>query len=168
MATVEGSRVKLFKQINIASETLYRMVLFNNGTELLVSDELGGLIHIYDLNGNQIDSINPESALLQPLGLLVYKNENNEEEVYIGDYRQHKIFVFNSHFELLRQFGDANILKIPQFLEIDNESKLLFVADTQNDEVTIWNVENMKVCNSCFFFIDVSLNFFKFFYIQVC
>ena len=124
------------------------MVFFNNGTELLVSDELKGLIHIFDLNGTLIDSVNPDNILHQPLGLFVSINENEEEEIYVGDFIQHKIFVFNSNFDLLKQFGDDDKLKIPQFLAMDfsnvEKEKKLFISDTENDEITVWDIESGK------------------------
>ena len=136
-----GSVCKSSFQINFATETLYRIAFFNYGTELLISDELKGLIHICDINGKKIDSMNPEYSLQQPLGLFV-SSKNGKEEIYVGDYYHHQIFVFCSNLELIKKFGDHN-LKIPQFLEIDNEDqdKLLFVSDTANNEITVWNIE---------------------------
>jgi WD40 repeat protein len=147
MSKIDKFNLKSVKQIKLPTETLYRMVFFNNGTELLVSDELKGLIHIFDLNGTLIDSVNPDGILSQPLGLFVSVNKRDEEEIYIGDFIKHKIFVFNASFELLKEFGDESSLKIPQFLAIDSNNADLFVSDTANDEITVWDIENRKFIN---------------------
>ena len=99
-------------------------------------------MHLLDLDGNILKSINPNNVLKCPSGICVL-HDPNEEKIFVGDSVHHKIFVFNSNFDLKFQFGDQN-LKIPCHMQIDNEfdKSRLYVSDFKNDKITIWNTSN--------------------------
>ena len=80
------------------------MVLFNNATQLLITDEVKSLIHIFDIDGIHLSSINPEYLLKQPLGLYVLPKQDFDEDIYVGDCQAHQIFVFDSNFSYLFVF----------------------------------------------------------------
>ena len=121
------------------------MVLYNNGTKIAMPDELNSIIHICDLNGNLIESKDPDGLIDQPIGICILTKENGDEEIYIGDCAEHKIFVFDSDFIHRDTFGDER-LKIPQYILIDHDKNLnsiyLYASDFSNDEITIWNTKN--------------------------
>jgi hypothetical protein len=120
------------------------MTVFNNGTELALPDELNSLIHICDLNGNLINSINPDGLIDQPIGICVLSKDDGTEEIYIGDCSEHKIFVFDSNFTFKRNFGNES-LKVPQYILVDGDdeiNKYIYASDYSNDEITVWNTEN--------------------------
>ena len=140
-AIITGNKVKSINEIKFPSESLYRMVLFKNASQLLITDEIKSLLHLFDIDGQFLQSINPEQILQQPLGLYVLIKEF-DEEIYVGDCFNHQIFVFDSNFLYKNQFGDERI-KVPQFMEIDTQSKnnLIYISDIKDDEITVWNYE---------------------------
>ena len=120
------------------------MAFCNNGTQIAMPDELNSIIHICDLNGNLIESKDPDGIIDQPIGICILTKEDGDEEIYIGDCAEHKVFVFDSNFTLKNTFGD-NRLKIPQYILIDDENvtnKYLYASDFSNDEITIWNTQD--------------------------
>jgi DNA-binding beta-propeller fold protein YncE len=123
---------------------LYYMALIENKTKVLITDYIRNLIHLIDFDGKLFRSFNPNNTLKIPVGICVLR-DSNDEEIYIGDSKQHKIFVFNSNFELKFQFGDNN-LKYPGYLRIDDEfdKSRLYVSDCKNNEITIWNTKDGK------------------------
>lgn len=120
------------------------MTLSNDGSNIILTDEQSSLIHITDLEGNLLDSKNPEGMLKQPVGICI-KTLNDIEEIYIGDFHEHKIFVFDSDFNYIREFGDCSSLKIPQVIAFDETEKnlnSLYVSDVTNNQITVWNSTN--------------------------
>ena len=118
------------------------MALIENNTKLLITDYKRKLLHLLDLDGNILNSFNPNNVLKDPSCICVLKDPN-EENIFVGDDEQHKIFVFNSNFDLKFQFGDQN-LNGPDYMQIDNEfdKSRLYVSDWNNNEITISNTNN--------------------------
>jgi hypothetical protein len=85
--------------------------------------------------------IKPYIVWNYPTSMCVLKADNSHEEIiFVGAGIQHKIFVLNSHFELLFQFGDKNLVNQSD-MQIDKafNKMRLFVSDYENDEITIWS-----------------------------
>ena len=147
--TTHGNKFKRAKEINFHEESrLYRMALIERNSKLLITDWKRNLLHLVDLEGNILKSFNPNNILKSPVGVCVLNDSSSEEQVFIGDDTYHKIFVFNSNFELTFQFGDQNLL-YPHYMIINgklNES-LLYVSDWQNNEITIWDASNGRFIN---------------------
>ena len=111
--------IKLTKEITFEDSHLYRMSLIEKQTKLMITDYNRNLLHLLDLDGNILNSFNPNHVLEFPRGICVL-NHPNEEKIFVGDYRHNKIFVFNSNFDLMFQIGDQN-LYFPDNMRIDNE-----------------------------------------------
>ena len=118
------------------------MALIEKQSKLLITDWKRNLLHLLDLDGNILKTFNPNNVLKIPTGICVLRDPN-EEKIFIGANNEHKIFVFNSNFDLKFQFGDRN-LEFPDYMQIDNEFYLsrLYVSDPFNNEITIWNTSN--------------------------
>ena len=137
------NEIKLTKELTFDQDTiLYRMALIEKQTKLLATDFNRNLLHLLDLDGNILKSFNPNNVLKRPGGVCAL-HDPNEEQIFVGDSTHHKIFVFNSNFDLKFQLGDQN-LKTPDYMKIDNEfdKSRLYVSDWYNNEITIWNTSN--------------------------
>jgi hypothetical protein len=120
------------------------MALIENDSKLLITDYGKNLLHLLDLDGNILKSFNPSNFLKRPTGVCIRNSDDlNEEKVYIGDDEHHKVFVFNTNFQLQFQFGNL-ILMHPRYMRINNEfdSSRLYISDWPTDEITIWNASN--------------------------
>ena len=84
------------------------MALIEKQTKLLITDYKINLLNLLDLEGNILESFNTNSVFKIPVGVCVLSDPNNEK-IFIEDYENFEIFVFNSNFELQFQFGDENL-----------------------------------------------------------
>ena len=142
---IKGDKIDEIKIVKFDSQSLYRMVLFNNATQLLITDEIKSVLHVFDTNGAHLESVNPECLLKQPLGLYVLIKKDFEEEIYVGDCQTHQVIIFNSDFSYKSQFGDERI-QVPQFMQIDCEGNTtqMYISDIKNNEITVWNTEKSQ------------------------
>ena len=118
------------------------MTLFNKETNILITDDSCGL-NVCDLNGNLLKSINPDGCLKQPFGICVGIRKNGIEEVYVHDWEARTVFVFNQDFKLIKKIGKN--LKQSYDLTIDCDSDILYCLHTDDDVVTLWNVNDTKL-----------------------
>ena len=119
------------------------MSLFRNGTKLLVADTKKGFLHICDLNGNLLNTFNPQDLLKSPFALFVVPQSIEEEDVYIFDRHLKQVLVFNSSFHLIRQIGNA--LNTAYNLSVDaslsgNYSKH-YLLHRDYDEISVWRAD---------------------------
>ena len=137
------NEIKLIKELKFDQDSfLYGITLIEKQRKLLITDHKRNLLHLIDFDGNILKSFNPNNVLKRPSGICAL-HDPNEEKIFVGHYTHHKIFVFNSNFDLKFQFGDQN-LKTPDYMKIDNEfdKSLLYVSDWYNNEITIWNTSS--------------------------
>ena len=138
-----GKDIILKKEISFDQDAhLARMTLIEKQTELLITDWKRSLQHLHDFDGKILKPFNPNNILKIPVGVCVV-SDSKEEKIFVGDYELHKIFVFNSNFDLKFQFDDQN-LTFPDYMQIDNEfdKSRLYVPDSRNNEMTMWNTSN--------------------------
>jgi hypothetical protein len=114
------------------------MALFNKGSNILVTDAGKALLHILDINGVYIKSINPNYFLQEPIAIFVRTTENDDEEIYVSDYKAKTVFLFDSNFNYIRKIGN-NLYNV-QYLNI--ESDFLYISQPDDDVVTVWNLVN--------------------------
>ena len=132
------------------------MALFNKETNILITDHLKvlihvGLIHVRDLNGNLLKSINSVGCLKDPYGICVGIKKYGIipffsigiEEIYVYDGRAKTVFVFNEDFKLIKKIGEN--LEKSFYLTIDCESDILYCLHRDKDVVTLWNVNDAKL-----------------------
>jgi hypothetical protein len=157
-----GDKLNPIREISFREDScLYKMSLIENNTKFLITDYKRNLLHLCDLEGNKLKSFNPNNILKYPTCVCVLKSDDsNEERIFVGDSELHKIFVFDSNFDLILQFGDEN-LKNPNYIRIDNEfdKSRLYVSDCYNHEFTIWNTNNGTFVNIIDVECPVQINF---------
>jgi hypothetical protein len=133
--------IKLIKKVEFPTDSEFsRIALIENNSKLLITDYKAELLHIFDLNGNLIKSVEPNEKLKKPLGIYIIDNE-----IYIGngDDTEAQIFVYDLEFRLKRKFGDFN-LSSPQYLIIDKEynKKNLYVSHCLKNKITVWEAKS--------------------------
>ena len=107
-----------------------------NDDELIVTDIGASSLIIVDYEGNVLNEpFNPENLLDDPLSICVSSNK----DVYVGDSKQFKIFVFDSFFRYKTEFGDEDTLGIPNYIRCDVEQNdELYVSHYNLNAVSIW------------------------------
>ena len=119
---------------------LRRMALFNKETNILITDYNKGLIHIFDLDGLLLNSINPADSLKRPFGISIGSKKNGDEEIFIYDETVQTVFLFNCYFKLIKRIG-RNLIGI-RYIMIDSKRDILYFSHTEDDVVTLWNVND--------------------------
>jgi len=115
------------------------MALFNNGSNILITDYEKGVIHKLDINLNYIEAINPNNCLKEPLGISVQRNQN--ETIFVADYKLKKVFMFDSTFKFIKSIGDD--LNGAYYLSIYSNS--LLISEFKGDVLSIYNIQNGKL-----------------------
>ena len=119
------------------------MTLFNKEQNVLITDSRNRLMHLCDLNGKIVSSINPDDCLKRPGGICIGTNKQGEEEIYVYDWLAETVFVFSRNFKLIKKIGEK--LKFVNYIAIDSENKILYCSQTSDDVVSCWNVNNGKL-----------------------
>ena len=107
-----------------------------NEDELIVTDIGSSSLIIIDYEGNVLkDPFNPENLIDDPLSICV----SSKQDVYIGDSKQCRIFVFDKNFLYKTEFGDEESLNIPNYIRCDvMQDDELYVSHYNTNSVTIW------------------------------
>jgi hypothetical protein len=128
------------------------MAMFDNNTKLVVTACQESLLYLIDLDGKILKSLNPNGYLDRPNGVCVLK-DSNEEEIFVGDHKKNKIFVFNSNFEFKFAInGDKNLKNYYNEMQIDDvfDKTRIYVSEYDLNKITIWNISNRtfisKIC----------------------
>jgi len=69
---------------------------------------------------------------------------DDDDRLFVTDLKLHHVLVFNSKHELVATFG-TEVLVRPGGLAIDRENRFLYVADTGNDAVEVFDADNYKL-----------------------
>ena len=134
-------RIESVKKVDLKyAGRLTKMALFNKETKILILDDVKVLIHVCDLNGILVKSINPESCLKDPFGICVGAGKNGDEEIFIYDHYLETVFVFDPDFKLIKKF--ENNLKGVYYLTIDSETQILYCSHTYDNIVTLLNAND--------------------------
>ncbi len=138
IATINGEDVTAISNISIYNaNVLGRIALFNNESMAIITDIGRSQLHIIDINGNHLNSINPNGVLREPLGICSRVRENNVEEIFVYDFKAQAIFLFDSSFRLIKVIG-SNMQNV-QFISVDSENDSLYASHRKDNMVTIWN-----------------------------
>ncbi len=131
----ELSKISKIKTNKLPAESICSMFRFNDD-ELIITDIGASSLLMIDYDGNLINEpFNPDNRLDDPLSLCV----NSKNEVYIGDSKQYKIFVFDKNFLYKCEFGCQEILGIPNYMRCDVEQNdELYISHYNKNSVSIW------------------------------
>ena len=114
------------------------MAVFNQGSNILITGPIKGVIHKLDINLNYIEAINPNNCLKQPWGICVQTNITENETMFVSDLQLRKIFVFDSKYNLIKSIG--NDLKCVEYLSTDSQN--LFISEYWDDVLSLYNIDN--------------------------
>ena len=76
-------------------------------------------------------------------GLIVGLAMDDTDRLFVSDAKMRRILVFNTNHEQEGQFG-TDVLVRPGGIAIDNENRFLYVADTGNDVIDVFDADTFK------------------------
>ena len=110
----------------------------NKSQKIIITDHI--LLHIFDIEGNFLDSVNPKGCLNAP-GLVYIVEKNDIEEIYIDSKNDSSICVFDSEFNLKKKmsYGDGKISDM--VIDTDSQSSnILYTSYTDENEIKLWDM----------------------------
>jgi DNA-binding beta-propeller fold protein YncE len=111
-----------------------------------------GLIYAADQGVGAIFIFNPETKAVELIangkqvhfGMITGLAMDDNDRLLVGDVKLHRVDVFNSKHQLEASFG-ADVLSTPAGMAIDTENRFIYVVDTQNDVVDVFDADNFKL-----------------------
>ncbi len=111
-----------------------------------------GLIYAADQGVGAIFIFNPETKAVELIangkqvhfGMISGLAMDDNDRLFVADVKLHRVDVFNSKHQLEAAFG-AEVLATPASIAIDTENRFVYVVDTQNDVVDVFDADNFKL-----------------------
>jgi sugar lactone lactonase YvrE len=109
---------------------------------IYAGDQGVGAIFIFDPeNKDKVELIgNGKQA---NFGLIVGLAMDDVDRLFVSDAKMRRVLVFNPKHEQEGQFG-ADVLVRPGGIALDNENRFLYVADTGNDVIDVFDADTFK------------------------
>ena len=109
-------------------------------------------IYAADQGVDAIFIFNPETKAVEliangkqaHLGMISGLAMDDNDRLFVADVKLHRVDVFNAKRQLEAAFG-AEVLATPASIAIDTENRFVYVVDTQNDVVDVFDADNFKL-----------------------
>ena len=69
---------------------------------------------------------------------------DDNDQLFVTDQKLHHVLVFNAKHEMEAQFGAAELVS-PAGIALDTENRFIYVVDTQQDQVLVFDADNYKL-----------------------
>ena len=117
----------------------YGMSVDSKG-RLYVADQKVGAIFIFDTETKDTELI--RNGFEAHFGLVNSVAVDDSDRIFVSDGKLGKVLVFNAKHQVEGQIRDG--LVDPVGLAIDKENRLLYVVDTQQDQVMVYDADSLK------------------------
>jgi sugar lactone lactonase YvrE len=117
----------------------YGMAVDSKG-RLYVADQRVGAIFIFNTETRDVELI--ANGGQAHFGLINGIAIDDDDRVFVSDGKMHRVLVFNAKHEVVNQINEKLI--DPVGLAIDTENRLLYVVDTQADQVVVYDADSLK------------------------
>jgi sugar lactone lactonase YvrE len=110
-----------------------------------------GLVYVADQRVGAIFIFNPESHETQMIrngyeahfgwinGLAI----DDDDRLFVSDGKMHRVLIFSAHRDLQGQITEG--LQVPVGIALDTTNRFLYVVDTQQDQVLVYDADSQKL-----------------------
>jgi sugar lactone lactonase YvrE len=109
--------------------------------DVYVADQRVGAVFIFNTETRDVQMI--RNRYEASFGLINGVAIDDSDRLFVSDGKMHRILIFNTKHEVENQIKDD--LVDPVGMAIDNDNRLLYVVDTQQDQVLVYDVDRLKL-----------------------
>ncbi len=140
MAGAESQEQKREEKPLFALWTPYGMAVDSKGN-LYVADGKVGAIFIFNTETKDVSMI--KHGVQARFGDIIGLAIDDSDRLFVSDTKLHRILVFNKEHKVEGQIGQGVI--DPGGMVIDNENRFLYVADPAQDQVLVFDADNLTL-----------------------
>ncbi len=118
----------------------YGMAVSPTTGELYVADQKVGATFIF--NTETKDTTLIRNGFEATFGLPNAVAIDDDGRIFVTDGKLHRVLVLNKKHEVVEQIKDGLI--DPVGIAVDSENRLLYVVDTQADQIVVFDADNLK------------------------
>ena len=113
----------------------------NSKGEVFVADQKVGAVFVFNAeNRDEVKLI--RNGFEATFGLINGLAIDDDDRIFITDGKLHRVLILDKTYKVLDQIKDG--LVDPVGIAIDTENRLVYVADTQQDQVLVYDADSLK------------------------
>ena len=117
-------------------------VAVDSKNNIYAADQAVGAIFVFNLENKSVELIrNGEEA---NFGLINGIAIDDNDRIFVTDAKFHQVLVFNAQRRQEASFG-GDVLARPCGIAIDTENRFLYVVDTENDVVVVFDADTFRL-----------------------
>jgi DNA-binding beta-propeller fold protein YncE len=117
-------------------------IAVDSAGKIYTADEGVDAIFIFNAETKAVELIRNEHEAR--FGLINGLALDDNDRLFVSDGKLRQILVFNSKHQQESAFG-ADVLARPGGIAVDRENRFLYVVDTENDQVIVFDADSFKV-----------------------
>jgi DNA-binding beta-propeller fold protein YncE len=139
LAGVQPSPTGKLKKMPFQLLAPYGMAVNSKG-DLLVADQKVGAIFIF--NRETRDATLIGNGRQASFGLINGVAVDDDDRIFLTDGKLHRVLILNKNYEVIDQIRDD--LVDPVGIAVDTENRFVYVVDTQQDQVLVFDADTLK------------------------
>ena len=118
----------------------YGMAVDSKG-KLYVADQKVGAVFVFNTETRDVELI--RNGYEAHFGLINGIAVDDDDRLFVSDGKMHRVQIFNPKHEVVSQVNEG--LVDPVGIALDTENRFLYVVDTQQDQVFVYDADTLKL-----------------------